>query len=469
MTWTFGPALLLAAAVAPAPWAQTTAQLDRYVTAVAGLGRFNGVVLVARGDAKYVTARGYADVARRVKNVADTQFEIASLTKMFTAAAILKLRDAGKLRLADSICTYLAPCPAAWKPVTIDEVLHHRSGIPDYEDALGMESPAYYAFMTAPDDARRILDREMPLPLDFPPGTKFSYTNTGYVALGYVVEKAAGLPYATFLHRTLFEPAGMRDSGVIGVDDAPRLAIGYQAPHVDWPQRLVGYRLADVAPQPVPRLALAAPHGDASVFSSAGDLLRWARIMQGSDAAIESPAERAEILQATDGYGDGWMVADAFDQQRFRHTGELPGFLSTIAVFPQSATSVVVLENVDLPISAIVRDIQALALGQPYDLPFSGPMVTLTAQRLAPLTGQYALDGGDIACVAISKGALEVAIKGKYTAGLMPFAADRFYMPLSSGPVTFSGSPPTSMNLRYNGVDHQATRVDRACPDGTTL
>jgi D-alanyl-D-alanine carboxypeptidase len=454
-------------------WPEISQDLGRYAAEMAQLGRFNGVVLVATKSGTYRGAFGYANLEQRVPNVLKTQFEIASLTKMFTAAAILKLRDRHALTLEDSICEYLSPCPAAWQPVTIDEVLHHRSGIPDYEDSLGIESQDYYDFMTAADSSKRIVEREAALPLDFPPGTKLSYSNTGYVVLGFIIEKASHESYASFLHETIFGPAAMSDTGVLGVDPAPRLATGYVAT-TTWQQKLLGFALQDVHASPVPTLSLTSPEGDAGIFSTADDLLRWSRIMLGDRPDLLTQDERAEILQPVDGYGDGWMIGKSFGVLRFRHTGELPGFLSNIEVYPDSQTIAIVMDNFDTPLSAFTRDIQAIALSQPYDDPFSGALVTLQPAQQALLVGQYKSDDdSDIVCIAVDKSSmLEAAIKGEFTAGLLPFAPDRFYMPLSSGQVTFTGGADgriSELNMRYDGMDHRAARVDAPCPPDTPL
>lgn len=454
-------AVLLAGAIAAAStWAQTAGRVDTYASQAARLGRFNGVVLVAQGSNVYRDAFGYADVARRVPNTVQTQFEIASLTKMFTAFAILKLRDQGRLQLSDSVCRFLSPCPQQWQAATIDEVLHHRSGIPDYESSLEIESDKYFAFLSQPDDSRRILEREEALPLDFAPGTKFSYSNTGYIVLGFIIQAASGQSYASYLHSHVLGPAHMNHTGIIGVDPAPHLAVGYLAPDVSWAQRLAGFSLVDVNPKPAPKLTLASPHGDAALFSTADDLLAWARIMLGADPKLVSAAERKEIWTNVDGYGDGWMISPQFGRERYRHTGEIPGYLSNIAIYPKDDTVVIMLDNLDTPMSAVTRDLNAAVFDAPYDPPVDGKEVTLTPPQLQSLTGQYKTADGDLACVSIGPRFLQVEIKGRFTAGLIPMAPDRFYMPLSAGIVTFTAA---SLNMRYNGEDHPAARLGSNC------
>jgi CubicO group peptidase (beta-lactamase class C family) len=454
-------AVLLAAGLAAvSTWTGTAARVQTYASEAARLGRFNGVVLVAVGPDVYRGAFGYADVARRRPMTDQTQFEIASLTKMFTAFAILKLRDEGRLQLGDSVCKYLHPCPPQWQAVTIDEVLHHRGGIPDYESSLDMESDKYYAFMTQPDDAHRILERESALPLDFAPGTQFSYSNTGYIVLSYIIEAASGMPYAAYLHSRIFGPAHMTHTGIIGVDPAANLAVGYAAPDVTWAQRLAGFTLQNAGVKPVPKLTLSQPHGDAALFSTADDLLVWARIMLGGAPHLVSDAERREIWTNVDGYGDGWMISPQFGRERYRHTGELPGFLSNIAVYPQSKTIVIMLDNLDTPMNAITRDLNAAVFNAPYDPPVTGTEVTISPEDKRRIVGAYKTGDGSTACVSDGGSMMQVEIKDRFTAGLIPLAPDRFYMPLSSGTVTFT---PASMNMRYNGEDHIAARTAAAC------
>src|SRR5580704_1720292 len=165
---------------------------DSYFSARTRLGRFSGVVLVARAnDVLFEKGYGFADVEHAHPFTTTTQLPIASLSKMFTAMAVLKLRDAGRLRLDDSICAHLSNCPDTWKSITIQELLRHTSGIPDYEEPLELGSDNYLQFMQQQNASQKIMENAQKLPLDFPPGAKFHYSNTGYVVLGYMVEQVS--------------------------------------------------------------------------------------------------------------------------------------------------------------------------------------------------------------------------------------------------------------------------------------
>jgi CubicO group peptidase (beta-lactamase class C family) len=169
------------------------AAIDRYLTARTELGRFNGAVLVAKdGKVVFRRAYGFADIENRVPYTPEMKQEVASVTKMFVSMSALMLRDKGKLKLEDPICNYLDDCPEAWKPVIIQHLMRHTSGIPDYEEKLELFTPKHVEFMVKPNAYDIIYADAKKLPLDFKPGEKFHYSNTAYVVLGHVIEKASG-------------------------------------------------------------------------------------------------------------------------------------------------------------------------------------------------------------------------------------------------------------------------------------
>jgi CubicO group peptidase (beta-lactamase class C family) len=163
---------------------------------------FMGDVLVAEGDNIVLKAAyGYADLEWSIPNTVDTKFRIGSLTKQFTAASILLLQERGKLRVNEPIKTYLPDVPAAWSKVTVDNLLTHTSGIPNFTGAPGFH--AYELQSHSPAESVALIRNK---PLDFEPGTKFYYSNTNYVLLGEIVERVSGMPYASFLRQNIFIP-----------------------------------------------------------------------------------------------------------------------------------------------------------------------------------------------------------------------------------------------------------------------
>lgn len=438
--------------------------LDAYMTARTELGRFSGAVLVARGGAVlFRKGYGYADVEKRTPYTPETRNEMASITKMFTAMAALKLRDAGALKLDDSICVHLDPCPEAWGPVTVRHLVHHTSGIPDYEERLGLGSEGYLAFMTRRDATARILEEARTCPLEFAPGTKLRYSNSGYVVLANVVQAAAKRPFSDFVTATLLRPAGMARSGFLGSGPPPEgLATGYTHQDLGWARMLAGAPLTDGHLKAVPQLALTPPAGDAGLYSTVDDLLRWSLAMDGG--ALVSPEEAAEVFTpAIEQYGFGWFVGEGFGRRRYRHNGSLPGFLSDFVKFPDDHLTVIVLSNLDRSrLSAVVRDACSIVLGEPWDMPAHGTVVTLTPGEIVRLEGRYEMADGRV--LTVKKGAelLEAELQGRFTAVLVPFSPVEFYFPLGDGTATFTlgeDGAAVRVDIRYSGEDHVAKRL----------
>jgi hypothetical protein len=148
--------------------------------------------------------KGYdlADKDANIPNTPQTRFRIGSITKQFTAMAILILQDRGKLHLQDPICLYVSDCPQDWQPITIENLLTHTSGIPDY-----INSPDFVATWTEPATPEELIARFKDMPLEFPPGSRFKYSNSGYALLGYITERVSGESYATFLRENIFVPS----------------------------------------------------------------------------------------------------------------------------------------------------------------------------------------------------------------------------------------------------------------------
>lgn len=461
--------LTSAAAAAALPGAaraanDPAARCDRYLRQLAALGRFSGSAEVRRdGIVPFGAAYGTAALAPQQPVTRATQFEIASLSKMFTAFAALTLRDRGRLRLTDSICDHLDDCPAHWRPVTVAHLIHHTSGIPDYEEALGLESPAYTAFMVQPDSARRAIARQRPLPLDFPPGTKFHYSNTGYLLLGVIVERAAGIPFGTFLRDTIFAPAGMRETGTLGFDAPARLASGLANATIPWSRFVPGFRLAEFA-QPVTVLPHTPPEGDGGVYRTARDLAGWNELLLHPDGKVVTEAQVREIFDGgAVAYGAGWRIGTDDGRRRYRHTGEMPGYLSLTTIYPDERMTIVVLTNWTRSRPNLVTNALAqIARGGSWDDPVRGEVVTLNDAQKAALSGRYRFTNGRVMTVSPDDLGLLAAIPEQFTAGLIPLSATRFYFPLGDGTMTFtldSGGRGERVVARYSAQDHVAERI----------
>lgn len=436
-------------------------RIEALMRANEGLGHFNGVVLVARnGHIVYQHGFGLAEFEDAVPNTANTRFAIASLTKQFTAAAILQLRDAGKLSLEDSICDRFDPCPDAWKPVRIKNLLNHTSGIVDYEEPLGLGSPDYVAFVSRPDNIQRALDQARAKPLEFTPGLKWHYSNTGYIVLARVIERACGCSYASYITNNLLIPAGMTRSGVFTGFAISGLAHGYRYSEQSLAAIAAGLDLKSLV-RPVPLGDFSGAHGDAALYSTAGDLARWIEALEAGRILRASSVDEM-LTPGRASYSYGWEIADDAGHKVAQHNGGLPGFASRIEWSRDRHTAVIILSNVEgVRLTRLARQLTAISDGLPYDVPRAHRVDASIQPDYAKLAGSYRLPSG-VATVALKDGHFTYSVPRTIEAWLLPETATRFYMPYAEGTAQFDTDAEgraTSLRLRYDGTDIVAMRI----------
>jgi len=254
------------------------------------LQHFMGSILIVReGQVLADRSFGSANLEWQIPNTASTRFRIGSLTKQFTAASILLLAERGKLRLEDPVSKYLENPPVAWSGITVLHLLTHTSGVVSITDLPGEQ-----AALTRGGTPAEIVERFRNQPLLFPPGTQARYSNSGYILLGMVVEKASGEPYATFLQKNIFEPLGMRDTGID--DDADilqSLASGYRI-------EAGTLRHADFIDTRIPFAA-----GD--LYSTTYDLARWQEALFGGKL-LQPDSLKRMITPGKEAFGLGVVV-----------------------------------------------------------------------------------------------------------------------------------------------------------------
>ena len=307
-------------------------EIDKVVTdALAATGTPSAQIAIVR-DGKVVLVKAYGTQSDGVPARIDAPYQIASISKQFTAAALLLLEDDGKLSLDDTVAKGL-PGNSGGDRITIRQVLSHTAGLQDYW-------PQDYSFaaMEKPTTPQAIVDRWARKPLDFAPGTQWQYSNTGYVAAGLIAEKAAGEPLMTFLDRRIFKPLG-----ITAIDQDKAVGAGFPA----------GYHRYALGP-----VHAARPPADGWLFAagelsmSAGDLAKWdvARATRSLLPADDWAAQEKAALLAdgsSTGYGLGVKIGKGGGQSSVEHSGEAIGFLSENIVFPDQKAAIVVLTNAD--------------------------------------------------------------------------------------------------------------------------
>ena len=298
-------------------------------TIAALLEHFMGSILIVRhGQVPAERSFGSANLEWHIPNAPSTRFHIGSITKQFTAANILLLADQGKLRLDDPVSKYIDNSPDAWKNITLLHLLTHTSGIVSITDL-----PPDQAALTRGGTPAEIVERFRNQALLFPPGTQARYSNSGYILLGMVVEKVSGEPYATFLQRHIFDPLGMRDTGVDnGTDVVENLASGYRLQA----GTLVHAEFVDM------RIPFAA--GD--MYSTAGDLARWEEGLYGGKLMRPDSLKRM-ITPGIGDFGLGVVAQQVQGERVISHTGGIQGFVADLRYYPDQGIAVVVLSNTE--------------------------------------------------------------------------------------------------------------------------
>jgi CubicO group peptidase (beta-lactamase class C family) len=324
---------------------------------------FMGSVLVAK-DGKVVFSKSYgmADLEWSVPNSSTTRFNIASMTKQFTAASILLLEDRGKLKTDDPVKKYLPDAPAAWDKITIYHLLTHTSGIAD--------NAAQYV----PGPPEKLLFRDVPLKSQ--PGEQWAYTNLGYIVLGYLLEKVSGQTYEEFVQQNIFKPLGMNDSGLTSfVTIIPRRATGY------WP----GNNGIENADRPDPRMGFSA----GSLYSTTEDLLRWEEGL--FDGKLLTPASlRKMTMPFKSDYACGLHVNRADGHLRIEHDGNNIGFNSDMAFYPEEKIAVIVLANLNgTSTGEITKALAAVAHMETPPIPSVHKEISLSREVLARYAGTY--------------------------------------------------------------------------------
>lgn len=320
-------------------------QLRARLADLAGQGRFNGAVLVAQGDRLLLReAYGVADVVTGQRLSPGDRFRLASVSKQFTAAAILRLQDEGRLSVDDPVCRWISPCPEGWEPIRLSHLLSHTSGLPDLMDRPGWGdrrvTPATLAELTRETEQYRPR---------FEPGTRADYNNAGFNLLAEVVERASGVPYETYLQTALFDPLGMNDTGSDADDRGHGIVQGHN------------YGGSGLVPGPVANVSIIA--GAGALYSTLDDMLVWERALHGGRIlsaesyrqmiADHGPADQGLPEGARPrGWGYGLFTSDlgsgavpAFSAPQIYHTGSWAGFRNLISYLPDEDVIVVVLTN----------------------------------------------------------------------------------------------------------------------------
>lgn len=421
-------------------FAQDLARMEQVIQSYVTAGTFMGTVLVAR-DGNIIIDKGYgmANAEWDVPNTTTTKFRIGSMTKQFTAAAILLLEERGKLKIDERIKTYLPDQPASWDRITVFNLLTHTSGIPNFT-SLSEYRDAKLRLASVDGTLATLRDKV----LDFGPGEKMSYSNSGYLALGSIIEKISGQSYEQFITDNIFTPLGMKDSG-------------YDSNTAIIKRRASGYIKGPVATVNAGYVHMSVPHAAGALYSTTGDLLKWEQALFAGKVVSKASLDRMTTPFKND-YGFGLVSVMEKGRRAIWHNGGIDGFNTRMAYYPDTRTVVIALSNVNGPVpDTLVPQLGAIMHGETVMLTTERKETTVPAATLAKYVGAYQLAPNVLITITLEGDHLMSQLTGQGKLQIFPQSETLFFLKVVDAQLEFAADG-SSVVLHQNGRDSKADR-----------
>ncbi len=380
-------------------------------------------LIYKNGEVIYRKAFGNASLELGIAMTPENVFEIGSITKQFTSISILMLMEQGKLNLNDEITKFIPDYPTNDKTITVHHLLNHTSGIKSY---TSMESFMKNARVDmTPTELIDVFKNE---PIDFDPGEKFLYNNSGYILLGYIIEVVSEQSYADFIEKNIFEKLGMSNSYYGSMSKLIKnRASGYQDRN--------GYINADY-------LSLTLPYAAGSLMSNVDDLLKWQKALNTNQLITRANYEKAIHGSSLNdgehiGYGFGLQEGDINGSVSISHGGGIFGYTTQGIYLPQEDVFVSILTNCSCNSpGGVANKIAALVIGKPF--PDIKDSITLTESELQKWTGAYQFEDGVVRFISVKDGKIFSQREGSTVFQIYPMAADTFIF--EEGNITYNFS-----------------------------
>jgi len=426
--------------------------MDQIVQSYIANKQFMGTALVAKGD-QVLLSKGYgsADLEWSIPNTPSTKFRLGSVTKQFTAASILLLEQQGKLKTDDLVKKYVTNAPDAWDKMTIFNVLTHTAGIPNFTSF-----PEYPTFSLSAMTPEKLVGTFLNKPLDFQPGEKWNYSNSGYVLLGYIIEKVSGETYEKFLQENIFTPLAMKDSGYdSNTALIARRAMGYTA----LPNGTImnaGY------------VNMSVPFAAGALYSTTEDLLKWEQGLFGGKVISAASLEKMTTPFKQD-YAFGVGVQTANGHKLIDHNGAIQGFNTHLSYYPNEKLTIAVLSNLNgnAP-DQIAPQLARLAFGENVTLQSERKEITLEPATLERYRGVYkmAIPAGANMLVIPEGNQLSTQLSGQPPVPIFAQSETMFFAKVVDAqiefPATAANARASQLTLHQNGRDLVGTRMSDA-------
>lgn len=428
--------------------------------------RFNGNILVAeKGNVLYNKSFGIANESTKELLNESSIFELASVSKQFTAMAIVILKEKGKLSYEDKISTFL-PQLSNYKNVTIKHLLNHTGGLPDYMDL--MDSLFDKRKIATNKDIVDLFSKHNPKIL-FEPNTKWEYSNTGYAFLASIIEKVSGLSYGDYLQKAIFKPLEMNNTFVYTRRFAPKKISNYAFGYI-YSDSLKKYILPDELEETKMVIWLDGIVGDGTVNSTVNDLLKWDRALY-TEKLVSSESKK-EIFSAVElnnkskrDYGFGWALSDDETYGKIvNHSGGWPGYKTFIERHIDNDKTIIVLQNHEsVSTTKLFAYLRSIIYNKPLPVKKERTEIKLTNEQLQKFVGVFEIQESMEVTVSLKSNQLFVQLTGQNAFPVFAESELSFFLKVVDAQVEFQLNDKqevTSLVLLQGGNKIKATKKE---------
>ncbi len=389
-----------------------TSKLDELITAYNANHKFNGSALVAK-NGTILLNKGYGlrDAASGARHNEESVYQIGSVTKQFTTAIIQKLQEEKKINVQDKLSKYFPKLPHG-DSITIEQLMLHTSGIYNYTNDRQFMSTEVSKSHSRSEMMALFQDK----PLDFTPGSRWQYSNSAYLLLGYIIEDVTRKPYEQVVREYIFKPVQMTHSGFDFVHLARR-------------EKSTGYFVlndVDTVKSPIVDSTVAFSAG--SIYSTTGDLYRWHKALQ-NYSILPKPLQDKAYTPVKNKYGYGWGIDSVHGKRVMAHGGGIHGYTSNFARIPEDDVVVILLSNNSSPVlSEMTGKIFSALYGRPYEIPKERKGIALAEEKLKEYVGEYEIRPDLHLVISVKGGNLYAEPTGQSPAVVFAEKEDYFFV-----------------------------------------
>ena len=430
------------------PAQNTTLNVDVYMQAHVQNRHFSGAVLIAKkGEILLRKGYGMANDERAVPISPETKFRIASLTKSFTAMAIMQLEEAGKLSLSDAVSKHLPDYPRG-DEMTLFQVLHHTAGIPDM-----LQLPAYWEKLQDTCTAAEAVEIFKYEPLHFDPGSEWEYSNSGYVLLGYIIETITGKQLCDYFNEHIFIPLMM--SGTGWESATPIENFGASGYHLEAQRRVA-----------MPSINMSVNHGAGALFSTIDDLYKWDRALY-SNKLLGAEEMKKIFTPHLNAYGGGWgiMQHQRFGKEIIFMNGRFSGFSANISRYPGDDLCIIVLSNLmDTDPRIIADNLAGIIFEEIAVCPQKRERTEVPLEILEQYAGVYFFEKTNppltVEILLDDENKLVRKINGRTDKELIPSSVNTFYYETADVDIVFENGKTGTMIMNLLGTPYWGEKIN---------